>query len=170
MGLAKGKDRAASAVVLGERLGVDPRLVPAPGFTVEQRSAFAYAVGRGKSRTAAAREVGVPWSVVGKALDSDAGFRSAVEAAEVEKWQLAEDKLWSALEAGERWAVELVVKQAGGLRDRWKPAVERVEVVQEIGPGAERVLELAAELERRRLELGAGSAPVIDLPATSVRS
>lgn len=76
-------------------------------------------------------------------------FAAAVADAEMEKWDLGEDKLFEALSAGEPWAVKLVVKEAAGLRERWKPAADVSVDVVEVGPGLERVLALEAGLRER---------------------
>ena len=165
MGLAKGEDRKRSAERLVEAgVASDVRLVVAPGLTPEMRAKYVYLVGAGNSRSAAAKSVGVSWSTVSAALDSDLGFRSAVETAEVEKWQIAEQGLFEALEERQPWAIKLVVKEATGLRDRWKPSADRLEVEMEMGPAAERIMELAATLEQRKMELATGSLePVLDV-------
>jgi len=165
MGLAKGEDRKRSAELLVQAgVAPDVRLVVSPGFTPEMRSKYVYLVGSGQSRSAAAKNVGVSWGVVSSALDSDLGFRNAVETAEGGKWLLAEEKLFEALEEGQPWAIKLVVKEATGLRDRWKPSADRLEVEMEMGPAAERIMELAATLEQRKMELATGALePVLDV-------
>lgn len=165
MTVAKGEDRKKSAEALvAAGVAPDVRLVVAPGFTPAMRAQFVYHIGAGNSRSRAAEKVDVSWSTVSAALDSDLGFRNAVETAEVKKWQLAEDKLYEALEEGQPWAVKLVVKEAAHLRDRWKPSADRLEVEMEMGPAAERIMELAATLEQRKMELATGSLePVLDV-------
>lgn len=147
----------------------DPRLDPSRKFSAEDRSRYVYAVARGRSRSAAAKEVGVSYALVRKALAVDSAFRDAVEGAEEEKWDLAEEKLMDALREGEPWAVRLVVKESVGTRDRWKAAPEAVDVSigLEVGPGVERVLALQERLAERERALGVG---VLDVESSEVES
>lgn len=92
---------------------------------------------------------------------ADAGLREAVETAEAEKWSLAEKGLHTALENEEPWAIRLVLKESAGLRDKWKPAAEKVTLEIDAGPGVERLAMLQATLEDRRRALQSGQ--VIDL-------
>ena len=141
----------------------DPRLVVARSFTQDQRTRFVYAVARGKSRTAACREVGVSWAVCRRALEADAVFREEVADAEAEKWMLAEEGLYQALKREEPWAIKEVLKGAVGVKERWTPPAEKVEVEMELGVGAQAVAALQARLEERRLALASGSGDVLDV-------
>lgn len=155
-------DRRTSSEELARTTGVaDPRLVVAPSFTADQRYAFVLAVAGGADRATAARECGVGFAVVQKAMIADAGLREAVETAEAEKWSLAEKGLHTALENEEPWAIRLVLKESAGLRDKWKPAAEKVTLEIDAGPGVERLAMLQATLEDRRRALQSGQ--VIDL-------
>jgi len=69
--------------------------------------------------------------------------------------------LHTALENEEPWAIRLVLKESAGLRDKWKPAAEKVTLEIDAGPGVERLAMLQATLEDRRRALQSGQ--VIDL-------
>ena len=133
----------------------------APSFTADQRYKFVLAIAGGADRATAARECGIGFAVVQKAITADAGLREAVETAEAEKWSLAEKGLHKALESEEPWAIRLVLKESASLRDRWKPAAEKVTLEIDAGPGVERLAALQATLEERRRALQTGE--VIDL-------
>lgn len=157
-------DRRKSSEELARTTGVgDPRLVVAPSFTADQRYAFVVAIAGGADRATAAKECGIGFAVAQKAITADAGLREAVETAEAEKWSLAEKGLHKALEAEEPWAIRLVLKEATSLRDKWKPAAEKVTLEIDAGPGVERLAMLQATLEERRRALETGL--VLDLPS-----
>lgn len=147
---------------------IDPRLDIARNFTDEQRRGFLRAVAQGKSRTAAARLVGVPFSAVVRAEKSDSLFRDGLADAEAEKWGLAEAGLYSALEKQEPWAIRLVVKEAVGQRERWKPAPDESVGVVEVGPGVERVAGLMAALEERKQRTRLTAGPVLEVESNEV--
>ena len=138
---------------------VDPRLDPAPSFGEAERRRWLRLVAEGRTRAAAAREIGVDYGVVVRAVGSDSHLREGLALAEGEKWELAEAGLFTALEEGQPWAIKLVVKEGEGLRERWRPAASEVDVSVEVGPGVERVAALAARLEARRLEEGGNAEP-----------
>ena len=105
------------------------------------------------------------WAVCRRALEADSVFREEVADAEAEKWMLAEEGLYRALEREEPWAIKEVLKGAIGVKERWTPPAEKVEVEMELGVGAQAVAALQARLEERRLALGEGAA-VLDVESS----
>lgn len=123
-----------------------------------ERERYLAALRAGKNRGEAARAAGVSRGVAVAAEKADPAFRAEVEEAEAEKWEVAEDRLLEAVREGQPWAVKEVLRGAVGIKERWKPepAVAVGVVVEEIGPGLERVRELEARLRERAGAVGVG--------------
>lgn len=106
----------------------------------------------------AARLMGLEPKELRKRIEFDTAFREAVELAEQEASEEIEEKLWFIAQSGERWAMEMWLKNR--MKKRWgDETVVRHEgtVTHELGasPLVEQILALQGMLNKR-LELQSG--------------
>lgn len=120
----------------------------------------------GHMRREAARVLGVSWRTVADHMQADEEFREEVEEAEAQATETVEKVLFDRAKQGEPWAVkEWLAKRD---KQRWGDKVD-VDVTvsgtvdHTIKVDQAGIKELAARLERRRLELEPGDPDVIDV-------
>jgi NAD(P)-dependent dehydrogenase (short-subunit alcohol dehydrogenase family) len=124
-------------------------------FTPEKRAAFVAGVAGGIGRTTAAKRCGVTLGTVTRIMAADPEFKEAVEAAEAILVDVAEKRLWEAVDAGEPWAVKEAL--ATQRRDKWG-AKQTLEVKGEVthllkASPTEGILQLQRDIEQRKLAL-----------------
>lgn len=135
-------------------------------FTEEARVAYLALLTVGTGRRDAARQVGVSPRQVAAVRQTDEEFRLLCEDAEAEANEPVVLALHRAAKAGEAWAVKLWLtnRDAGNWRDKVDVDQHVSGTVNLEAPGVADILELGKALDARRadLELGTGSAEVID--------
>lgn len=135
-------------------------------FTPEKQGIYVSLRLAGKGHYAAAAHVGVNPKTVNRFIEATPEFREKVEAAEQELVDLAEEKLFEAVEAGEPWAISKVLSTQRRAKWAEKQQVEVSGTVRhelEALPTDELLAHLQEKIDQRREVVELSRPEVLDV-------